>query len=93
MNRYLGRLRCRLFAVSVLGAGFGLWLAHGARLGFWVTSVERRVLDPDLLAAGVELETIVWEDRFLTGIETPFLTLALALSLWSLSFVFPDSRT
>ena len=38
------------------------------------------------------MESVVREERFLTGIETPVGALALALLLWGLSFLFPDNN-
>jgi hypothetical protein len=32
-------------------------------------------------------EQMLWEDRFVAGIETPILSLVLALFVWSLSFI------
>ncbi|MFP6901523.1 MAG: hypothetical protein VCA36_11305 [Opitutales bacterium] len=90
------RLWCRLSAVLVLALGLGVWLWHGARLGFWVTSVEKYVPDPEMVKLGIDDMLIpIREDRFLTGIETLVLTLALALLLWGLSFLFsgPDEKS
>ena len=94
MTPDLRRLRCRLSAVLVLALGLGVWLFHGGRLGFWVTSVEKRVEEP-VIPGMPELgtmETLVWEDRFLCGIETLVATLALALSLWGISFLFSNKN-
>ena len=83
----------RILAVFVLCAGVGLWLSHGAQNGFWKTSVEKRVevpIVPGMPELGVQ-ETIEWEDRLVTGIETPLLSLILALCLWGLSLMFFSS--
>jgi hypothetical protein len=93
MKPDLRRLWCRLSAALVLALGLGVWLWHGARIGFWVTSVEKRVevpVVPGMPELGM-METVVREDRFLSGIETPLGALALALLLWGLSFLFPES--
>ena len=94
MTPDLRRLRCRLSAVLVLALGLGAWLYHGARLGFWVTSVEKRVEEP-VIPGMPELgmmESVVREERFLSGIETLVATLALALLLWGVSFLFSDKN-
>ena len=94
MKPDLRRLRCRLSLIPVLSLGLGSWLYHGARLGFWVTSVEKRVdvpVVPGMPELGM-MESVVREDRFLTGIETLVATLALALFLWGISFLFPDTN-
>jgi hypothetical protein len=94
MTPDLRRLRCRLSAVLVLGLGLGVWLYHGGRLGFWVTSVEKRVEEP-VIPGMPELgmmESVVREERFLCGIETLVAALALALLLWGISFLFSDKN-
>jgi hypothetical protein len=94
MKPDLRRLWCRLSIIPVLALGLGVWLWHGARLGFWVTSVEKRVeapVVPGMPELGT-METLIWEDRFLSGIETLVATLALALSLWGISFLFSDTN-
>ena len=80
----------RALAVVILFAGFGLWFSHGAEVGFWKTSVGKRIEVP-IVTGMPELgtqETIEWEDRFVSGIETPLLSLVLALCLWGLSLLF-----
>ena len=94
MKPDLRRLRCRLSIIPVLSLGLGSWLYHGARLGFWVTSVEKRVEEP-VIPGMPELgmmESVVREERFLCGIETLVAALALALLLWGISFLFSDKN-
>ena len=94
MTPDLRRLRCRLSATLVLVLVLIVWLFHGGRLGFWVTSVEKRVeapVVPGMPELGM-METLVREERFLTGIETLVGALTLALSLWGISFLFPDTN-
>lgn len=85
----IGRIVLRSLSLVILCFGVGLWWYHGAQPGLWKTSVENRV--EILIIEGMpELgtqEQIVWEDRFVAGIETPILSLVLALFVWSLSFI------
>ena len=88
-----GRLVLRALAALILFAGFGLWLSHGAEVGFWKTSVGKRVevlIVPGMPELGTQ-ETSEWEERFVSGIETPLLSLVLALCLWGLSLLFLSS--
>mgnify|MGYP000316538430 FL=1 len=85
----IGRIILRSLSLVILCFGVGLWWYHGAQRGLWKTSVENRLEIP-IIEGMPELgnqEKIVWEDRFVSGIETPILSLVLALLLWSLSFL------
>ena len=85
----IGRIVLRSLSLVILCFGVGLWWYHGAQPGLWKTSVENRVEIP-IIEGMPELgtqEQIVWEDRFVAGIETPILSLVLALFVWSLSFL------
>ena len=85
----IGRIVLRSLSLAILCFGPGLWWYHGAQLGLWKTSVENRIEIP-IVEGMPELgtqEKIVWEDRFVSGIETLILSLVLALLLWSLSFL------
>ena len=85
----IGRIVLRSLSLVILCFGVGLWWYHGAQPGLWKTSVENRVEIP-IIEGMPELgtqEQIVWEDRFVAGIETPILSLVLALFAWSLSFL------
>ena len=88
------RLWCRLSGALVLVLGLGVWLYHGARPGFWATSVEKHIEEP--VVPGMPelgtMESVVREERFLTGIETPVGAVAIALLLWGLSFLFSDNN-
>jgi len=88
------RLSLRLASFSILFAGLCIWLFHGANTGFWKTSVETRVevpVVPGMPELGVQ-EKIEWEERFVSGIETPLVSLVLALCMWSLSMRFSSSK-
>ena len=85
----IGRIVLRSLSLVILCFGVGLWWYHGAQPGLWKTSVENRLEIP-IVEGMPELgsqEKIVWEDRFVSGIETPILSLVLALLLWGLSFL------
>ena len=86
----IGRIVLRSLSLVILCFGVGLWWYHGAQRGLWKTSVENQVEIP-IIEGMPELgtqEQIVWEDRFVAGIETPILSLVLALFVWSLSFLY-----
>ena len=85
----IGRIVLRSLSLVILCVGIGLWWYHGAQPGLWKTSVVTRVEIP-IVEGMPELgtqEQPVWEDRFVAGIETPILSLVLALLLWSLSLL------
>ena len=85
----IGRIVLRSLSLAILCFGVGLWWYHGAQPGLWKTSVENRFEIP-IIEGMPELgtqEKIVWEDRFVAGIETPILSLVLALFVWGLSFL------
>jgi hypothetical protein len=85
----IGRIVLRSLSLVILCFGLGLWWYHGGQPGLWKTSVENRVEIP-IIEGMPELgtqEKIVWEDGFVAGIETPILSLVLALFVWSLSFL------
>ena len=91
---YDRRFWCQFSAAFVFTLGLIVWVWHGARLGFWVTSVEKIVevpVVPGMPELGL-MESVVTEERFLTGIETPVGALALALLLWGISFLFSDKN-
>jgi hypothetical protein len=90
---YGRRFWCQFSAAFVFTLGLIVWVWHGARLGFWVTSVEQYVPDPEMVEMGIDDMLIpIREERFLTGIETPVVALALALLLWGVSFLFSDKN-
>jgi len=85
----IGRIVLRSLSLAILCFGVGLWWYHGAQPGLWKTSVENRFEIP-IIEGMPELgtqEKMVWEDRFVAGIETPILSLVLALFVWGLSFL------
>ena len=53
--------------------GTGIWINDGARIAFWLTSIEERKEVP-IIEGMPELGTqtqIVWRDQFVSGVETP----------------------
>ena len=61
----------------------GIWVKDGGRLGFWLTSVEEKKEIP-IIDGMPELGTqtqIVWQDKFVSGVETPLIGLLLSISL------------
>ena len=52
---------------------FFIWKRDGMRVAFWKTSVERKIEVP-IIDGMPELGTqtqIIWDERFVSGIETP----------------------
>jgi hypothetical protein len=72
----------RAAAVAVFLAGLGLWLAHGARLGWTQTSVVTMQRDE---ITGIDYP--VRSDGFVAGVEVPAVGLAAAGALVALSFL------
>ena len=58
------RLACRLAALASLVLVLGLWFFGGCQLGWTKTSVPIKQVDPV-----TEVDYIVWERRFLPGID------------------------
>tara|TARA_B100000242_G_C43047336_1_gene488961 strand:- start:768 stop:1043 length:276 start_codon:yes stop_codon:yes gene_type:complete len=61
----------------------GIWVKDGVRFGFWLTSVEEKKEIP-IIDGMPELGTqtqIVWQDKFVSGVETPLIGLLLSISL------------
>ena len=61
----------------------GIWIKDDVRLGFWLTSVEEKKEIP-IIDGMPELGTqtqIVWQDKFVSGVETPLIGLLLSISL------------
>jgi hypothetical protein len=81
-----------LISLLPLLLGVGVWVQDGARIAFWLTSIEERkevpIVDgmPEL---GTQMQ-IIWKDQFVSGIETPLLSLLLSLSI--AIFLFSQKR-
>ena len=84
--------RVILISLLPLLLGVGVWVQDGARIAFWLTSIEERkevpIVDgmPEL---GTQMQ-IIWKDQFVSGIETPLLSLLLSLSI--AIFLFSQKR-
>ena len=68
--------------------GVAVWVKDGARLAFWLTSVEKRKEIP-IVEGMPELGTqtqILWEEKFVSGLETPLIGVLLT-SMLSLFFL------
>jgi hypothetical protein len=64
-----------LFSLVPLIIGVGIWLQDGARIAFWLTSVEEKKEIP-IVDGMPELGTqtqIVWKEQFVSGVESPLL--------------------
>ena len=58
-------------------------MKDGARVAFWLTSIEERNEIP-IVEGMPELGTqmqIIWKEQFVSGLETPLLSLLLSLSI------------
>ena len=79
----------RCFIISLpLSIAIFLWVKDGSRLSFWATSEEIHQEVP-VVEGMPELGTqtqVIWKDRFICGIETPILGLALSSLLTLGSF-------
>ena len=69
------------------------WYMDGYRFAFWVTSVEKFKEIP-IVEGMPELGTqtqIIWEERFVSGIETPLIGLLLSIFLLGIFHLFKTS--
>ena len=77
-------MRTMLISLLPLLIGIGIWFMDGARVAFWLTSVEEKKEIP-IVEGMPELGTqtqIVWKDQFVSGIETPLIGLIITLILF-----------
>jgi hypothetical protein len=64
-----------LISLLPLLIGIGVWLKDGARVAFWLTSVEEKKEIP-IVNGMPELGTqtqIIWKEQFVSGVESPLL--------------------
>jgi hypothetical protein len=80
---YHMRRAIRLFSVLVFCVGLLWWLAVGARVGFWQTRVGVERTDEI-----TGLTVVEWQERFVPGIETPLIGLAVGIAGFAASFLF-----
>ena len=83
-------MKLRAIAICLLPLSFGLflWIKDGSRIAFWLTSVEEKKEIP-IVEGMPELGTqtqVVWQEQFISGIESPLIGLILSLIL-SLAFI------
>tara|TARA_E500000178_G_scaffold172460_1_gene171791 strand:- start:200 stop:484 length:285 start_codon:yes stop_codon:yes gene_type:complete len=75
-----------LISLVPLLIGIGVWLKDGARVAFWLTSVEEKKEIP-IVDGMPELGTqtqIIWKEQFVSGVESPLLGLFVTLTLFLL---------
>lgn len=77
-------LRITLISLLPFLVGIGVWVKDGARIAFWLTSVENREEIP-IVEGMPELGTqtqITWKEQFVSGIETPLVGILAASILF-----------
>ena len=65
--------------------GLGVWVKDGARVAFWLTSIEERKEVP-IVEGMPELGTqtqVTWKEQFVSGIETPMFGLVGSLGVFT----------
>ena len=80
-------LYVRLAGIACLVSSLALWWWHGSNIGFWKTSVEEIVEIP-IIEGMPELGTqrqIIWNDQFVSGVETPLIGFGVCLCLFIFS--------
>jgi len=73
-------LKISLICLLPLLIGLGVWVKDGARVAFWLTSIEERKEVP-IVEGMPELGTqtqVTWKEQFVSGIETPLIGTLLA---------------
>ena len=79
---------CFIISLIPLSLGAFVWGKDGWRLAFWQTSVAKEMEVP-IVEGMPELGTqtqVVWQEQFISGIESPLIGLLLSLIL-SLTFI------
>lgn len=80
-------LYVRLAGIACFVSSLALWWSHGSNIGFWKTSVEQIVEFP-IIEGMPELGTqrqIIWNDQFVSGVETPLIGFGACLCLFIFS--------
>ena len=78
-----------LLACTPLIIALARWFMDGSRFAFWLTSVETFKEIP-IVEGMPELGTqtqIIWEERFVSGIETPLFGLLLAIFMLGIIYL------
>ena len=82
-------LRKVIFCLLPLTLSLWVWVQDGYRFAFWVTSVEEKKEVP-IVDGMPELGTqtqVIWEERFVSGIETPLVGLAASVLLFLFFYI------
>ena len=84
------KMKSICFIISLIPVAMGafIWGRDGWRLAFWQTSVAKEMEVP-IVEGMPELGTqtqVVWQEQFISGIESPLIGLILSLIL-SLAFI------
>jgi len=78
-----------LISLLPLLIGIGVWLKDGARVAFWLTSVEEKKEIPivdGLPELGTQTQ-IIWKEQFVSGVESPLLGLYISCSIFAFFFI------
>ena len=79
---------CFIISLIPVALGAVIWGRDGWRLAFWQTSVAKEMEVP-IVEGMPELGTqtqVVWQEQFISGIESPLIGIILSLIL-SLAFI------
>ena len=78
-----------LFSLLPLALGIYIWGRDGWEIAFWQTSVANRIEIP-IVEGMPELGTqtqVIWEERFISGIETPLVGLVASVLLFLFFYI------
>lgn len=82
-------LKISLICLFPLLIGLGVWVKDGARVAFWLTSIEERKEVPiveGMLELGTQTQ-ITWKEQFVSGIETPIFGLVVSLAVLAVFYL------
>ena len=75
--------------------GIGVWLKDGARVAFWLTSVEEKKeipIDAGMPELGTQTQ-IIWKEQFVSGVESPLLGLFISCSIFAFFLIRKQRMT
>jgi hypothetical protein len=75
--------------------GLGVWVKDGARVAFWLTSIEERKEVP-IVEGMPDLGTqtqVTWKEQFVSGIETPILGLVTSLGVLTVFYLTKSKKS
>jgi hypothetical protein len=84
-----------LISLLPLLIGIGVWLKDGARVAFWLTSVEEKKEIP-IVDGMPELGTqtqIIWKEQFVSGVESPLLGLFISCIIFAFFLIRKQRMT